>query len=102
MRVEIKPDAALTEPKVIILTARTTDEVNAVTQMLPETEPKLITGFWEATVTALDEKDILRIYAANGKGFAVLPSGDYALRLRRYEVEEKGTDELACSTYCQC
>ena len=89
MQVEVKLDAALTEPKVIILTNRMTDEVNAVIQMLSETEPKLITGFREDTAAVLDEKDILRIYAANGKVFAVLPSGEYTLRLRLYEAEER-------------
>lgn len=89
VQVEVKLDAALTEPKVIILTNRMTDEVNALIQMLSETEPKLITGFREDTAAVLDEKDILRIYAANGKVFAVLPSGEYTLRLRLYEIEER-------------
>ena len=89
VQVEVKLDAAMTEPKVIILTNRMTDEVNAVIQMLSETEPKFITGFREDTAAVLDEKDILRIYAANGKVFAVLPSGEYTLRLRLYEVEER-------------
>ena len=89
MRVEVKLDAAHTEPKVVILTNRMTDEVNAIIQMLSEAEPKLITGFREDTATVLDEKDILRIYAANGKVFAVSPSGEYTLRLRLYEAEER-------------
>lgn len=89
MQVEVKFDAELTELKVIILTNRMTEEVNAVIQMLSEAEPKLITGFREDTVAVLDEKDILKIYAANGKVFAVLPSGEYTLRLRLYEIEER-------------
>jgi len=89
VQVEVKLDAAMTEPKVIILTNRMTDEVNAVIQMLSETEPKFITGFREDTAAVLDEKDILRIYAANGKVFAVLPSGEYTLRLRLYEAEDR-------------
>ena len=66
-----------------------TDEVNAIIRRLSETEPKIITGFHEDTATILDEKDILKIYAANGRVFAVLPSGEYTLRLRLYEVEER-------------
>ena len=57
--------------------------------MLSDSEPKLIAGFREDTVTVLDENDILRIYATNGKVFAVLPSGEYMLRLRLYEAEER-------------
>ena len=89
MQVEVRLDATAAEPKVIILTSRMTDEVSAVVQMLSETEPRLIAGFRDDTVTVLDEHDILKIYAASGKVFAVLPSGEYALRLRLYEAEER-------------
>ena len=89
VQVEVKLDTELTEPKVIILTSRMTDEVNAVIQMLSDTEPKLITGFRGDNATVLDEKDILKIYAANGKVYAVLPSGEYTLRLRLFEVEQR-------------
>ena len=89
VQVEVKLDTAATEPKVIILTNRMTEEVHSIVQMLSETEPKLIAGFREDTVTVLDEKDILKIYAANGKVYAVLPSGEYTLRLRLYEIEER-------------
>ena len=89
VQVEVKLDMMATEPKVIILTNRMTEEVHSIVQMLSETEPKLIAGFREETVTVLDEKDILKIYAANGKVYAVLPSGEYTLRLRLYEIEER-------------
>ena len=89
VQVEVRLDSAVSVPKVIILTDQMTEEVNAIVQMLSDSEPKLIAGFRDDTVTVLDEKDILRIYAANGKVFAVLPSGEYMLRLRLYEVEER-------------
>lgn len=89
VQVEVKLDMTATEPKLIILTNRMTEEVHSIVQMLSETEPKLIAGFREETVTVLDEKDILKIYAANGKVYAVLPSGEYTLRLRLYEIEER-------------
>ena len=89
VQVEVKLDKSAEEPRVIILTSRMTEEVQSIVQMLSESKPKLIVGFLEDTVTVLDEKDILRIYAANGKVYAVLPSGEYALRLRLYEIEER-------------
>ena len=89
VQVEVKLDMTATEPKVIILTNRMTEEVHSIVQMLSETEPKLIAGFREETVTVLDEKDILKIYAANGKVYAHLSSGEYTLRLRLYEIEER-------------
>ena len=39
VQVEVKLDAAATEPKVIILTNRMTEEVHSIVQMLSETEP---------------------------------------------------------------
>ena len=89
MQVEVRLDKSADEPKVIILTSRMTEEVHSIVQMLSESEPKLIAGFREDTVTVLDEKDILKIYAANGKVYAVLPTGEYTLRLRLYEIEER-------------
>ena len=89
VQLEVRLDSSVTEPKVIILTNQMTEEVNTIIQMLSDSEQKLIAGFRDDTVTALDEKDILRIYAANGKVFAVLPSGEYMLRLRLYEAEER-------------
>ena len=89
MQVEVKLDKTVTEPRVVILTDRMTEEVSTLVQMLSETEPKLIAGFREDTVTVLDEQEILRIYAANGKVYAVTPAGEYVLRLRLYEAEER-------------
>ena len=89
VQVEVRLDKSAAEPKVIILTNRMTEKVHSLVQMLSESEPKLIAGFREDTVTVLDEKDILKIYAANGKVYAVLPSGEFTLRLRLYEIEER-------------
>ena len=89
MQVEVKLDKNVTEPKVVILTCEITEEINDLARMLSQSEPKLIAGFREDTVTVLDEQEILRIYAANGKVYAVTPAGEYVLRLRLYEAEER-------------
>ena len=89
MQVEVKIDETAYQPKVIIVTPKITEEVNALVQTLSEAEPKVIAGFHEDTVSILDEQDILRIYSANGRVYAVLPSGEYVLRLRLYEAEER-------------
>ena len=73
VQVEVRLDSTVTDPKVVILTDQMTEEVNAILRMLSESEQKLIAGFRDDTAAVLDEKDILRIYAANGKVFAVLP-----------------------------
>lgn len=89
MQVEVKIDKSVAKPRVIIVTSEITEEINALVQTLSESGPRMIAGFRDDTVTVLDEKDILRIYAANGKVYAVLPSGEYVIRLRLYEAEER-------------
>ena len=89
MQVEIKIDSTVREPKVIVLTDRMTDEVNEIVRKISETEPTMLAGFREDTVTVLDPEEIYRIYAANGKVFAVTGKVEYTLRMRLYEVEER-------------
>ena len=89
MQVEVKIDKSVAKPRVIIVTSEITEEINALVQTLSESGPRMIAGFRDDTVTVLDEKDILRIYAANGRVYAVLPSGEYVIRLRLYEAEER-------------
>ena len=89
MQIEVKIDKSVAKPRVIIVTSEITEEINALVQTLSESGPRMIAGFRDDTVTVLDEKDILRIYAANGKVYAVLPSGEYVIRLRLYEAEER-------------
>ena len=89
MQVEIKIDAAATEPKIIVLTDRMTEEVREIVRKISETEPHVITGISEDTVKILDQDGILRVYASGGKVFAATETGEYQLRLRLYEMEER-------------
>lgn len=89
MQVEIKIDNSVTGLKVIILTDKMTEEVNEIVRKISEAQPQIIAGFKEDTVAILDQKDILRIYAANGKVYAVTSTGEYTLKLRLYELEER-------------
>ena len=89
MQVEIRIDSTVREPKVIVVTDRMTDEVNEIVRKISETEPTMLAGFREDTVTVLDPEEIYRIYAANGKVFAVTAKEEYSLRMRLYEAEER-------------
>lgn len=89
MQVEVRIDAAQREPRVIILTDKMTEELQELVRSLTEHEPRIIAGFREDTVTLLDERELLRIYAASGKVYAVTDKGEYLLRLRLYELEER-------------
>lgn len=89
MEIEIKIDGSCQEPKIIILTDRVSDEVNRIVERLSDTNPQILAGFREDTLTILDQSQIIRIYTASGKVFAVTEDNEYLLRLRLYELEER-------------
>lgn len=89
MQVEIKMDPAYAEPKVIVLAAEMTEEVTRLVQKLTENNPQIISGSKAERIAVLEQSEMIRIYAANSKVFAVTDSGEYTLRLRLYEVEER-------------
>ncbi len=89
MQVEVKLDAACTEPKVLILTAQLTEEVAALAQRLSEAAPQALVGFREDEAVLLEQAELIRIYAEGGKVFAVTAQGRFQLRMRLYALEER-------------
>lgn len=89
MQLEVKIDSSYTEPKVMILTASMTEEVNAILSRLSDQAPQMITGSRDGRLEVIEQADLIRIYASAGKVFAVTHKGEYTLRLRLYEVEER-------------
>lgn len=89
MQVEIKIDAACTEPKIIVLTDRITDEVSDIVKKLSDDAPQILSGFREDTLEILEQNDIYRFYASAGKIYAETEKGEYTLRLRLYELEDR-------------
>ena len=89
MQFEIKLDPAYQEPHCIILTAKMSDEVQALVQRLSEAQPDLITGLKDEKIEVLEINDLIQIYASEGKVFALNPNGKYLLKLRLYEVEKR-------------
>ena len=89
MQVEIKIDSTCEEPKIVILTDKITDEISALIKRISEETPQVISGFRNDTLEILEQSKILRIYASAGKIFATTTSGEYILRLRLYELEER-------------
>ena len=73
MQIEIKIDEKCKEPKIIVMTDKMTDEVNAIIKRLSDEEPS----------------EIYRVFAESGKVFAETNHGEYALRLRLYEAEQR-------------
>ena len=89
MKLEIKLDDAYTEPKVIVLAAAMTEEVNALVQRLSESAPQMIAGFRGDTLHVLEQTEIFRVYTDGGKVLAATDQGIYTLRMRLYELEER-------------
>ena len=89
MDIEIKIDPEYEMPKVIILTDKVTDEVNAIVSTLSEEAPKVIAGFREDVLRIIEPDEIKRIYSRGGKVFAETDNGEYLLRQRLYEMEER-------------
>lgn len=89
VQVEIKIDASCIEPKIIIQTASVTEDINELVKKLSATAPQIISGSKDDKVEVLQQTDLIRIYANAGKVFAVTNQGEYTLRLRLYELEER-------------
>lgn len=89
MQIEIKMDPSCTEPKVIITTASITEEVSQLMKRLSEESPSIIAGFRDDKLEILNQTELIRIYANAGKVFAVTGNGEYCVRSRLYELEER-------------
>ena len=89
MKIEVKIDPAYQEPSVVILTDVMTEEVNDILKKLSESAPQVLSGIRAGSLEVLEQEDLIRAYANQGKVFAVTESGVYQLRLRLYELEER-------------
>ena len=89
MQIEIKLDPSCEEPKIVILTNKMTDEVNDLARKLSNPAPQILVGFLNDNAVILDQAAIFRIYSMNGKTYAATENGEYVLRLRLYELEER-------------
>lgn len=89
MQIEIKIDSLYDEPKVVVLTASMTEEVHSLVGKLSEKSPSVISGSRDGMITVLEENDLIKVYAGNGKVFAVTDHGEYSIKLRLYEIEKR-------------
>ena len=58
MQIEIKIDEKCKEPKIIVMTDKMTDEVNAIIKRLSDEQPQVIAGFREDAVEVLEPSEI--------------------------------------------
>lgn len=89
MKFEVSIDPSCTEPKIIILTDKMTDEISEIMKRLSETYMDALPVFSDRGVEIVDCKHIVRIYAEKQKVFLQTMAGIYTVRSRLYELEEK-------------
>ncbi|MCM1423657.1 MAG: LytTR family transcriptional regulator [bacterium] len=89
MQFEVKIDSSYIEPKVMILTASMTEDVAVLLNKLSDQTQQILTGSKDHKIEVIEQADLIRIYAGSGKVFAVTHKGEYVLRLRLYEIEER-------------
>lgn len=89
MQVEIRIDEDCKEPRLIVVTDRMTDRLNAVIRQLTEEQPSVLAGFRDGAAEVIEQETINRVYSSQGKVFAGTDSGEYTLRLRLYEAEQR-------------
>ena len=66
-----------------------TEDMKRIVDLLSAETPQLLAGFRNDQLEILDPAKVLRLYAQQGKVIAVTESGEYTLRQRLYELEEK-------------
>lgn len=89
MQIEVKIDSEAAEPKIVIFTDKMTDEISELIKILSAETPQIIAGFRNSEVVLLEQPQLIRIYAAGGKIYAVTEDGEFQLRLRLYELEAR-------------
>ena len=94
MKVEIKIDETCVETRVEIFSSSMTDDVVELARKISEYATEVLVGFRDGAASVLDLGGVVRFYAANQKVFAVTKDGEYAVRLRLYELEAQLTRDF--------
>lgn len=89
MKVEVKLNKDLEEPVVIIETPQITEEVNRIVDFISEDKEEVLTGIYQEKIEILEEKEIIRIFAENGKVFAQTMDRKYLMKLPLYKIEKR-------------
>lgn len=89
MQIEIKIDSSCTDPRIVVITDSMTDEINDIIKRLSDDTPQILSGIKDEKLEILEQSDLIRVYANSGKVYAVTDNGEYVLRFRLYELEER-------------
>lgn len=89
MQIEIQIDGKYREPKIVVYTDKMTEEVSEIVKKLSEEREQTIAGWKDDIVEVLAPDSLFRVYASNGRVLAQTDHGEYQLRLRLYELEQR-------------
>jgi len=89
VQIDIKIDKSCKEPKVLIITEKMTPEIDELVKRLSDTKLNAIVGFKDDYAELLQQQDIIRLYTADQKVFAQTEQGEYRVKMRLYELEER-------------
>ena len=89
MDVEIRLDATCRKPRLIIETAEMTPELTRLIQQLTARAGVPIIGYQQDKAFPLQQDSLVRVCAANGHVYAATETGEFLLRQRLWELEER-------------
>lgn len=89
MQVELKIDPSCAEPRVVVVAAGMTEEIDALLKKLSEQKMGVIAGQKDGKLEILEPAELIRVFTQGGKVLASARRGEYALRMRLYELEER-------------
>lgn len=91
MRIEIRIDQTCKEPYITVTAPAVTEEIETLIKKLSQEEASFLPGFCDNGVTMLEPAEIFSVFSSDGKVFAATEKGEFQLRLRLYEAEERLT-----------
>ena len=89
MQVELKIDPRCAEPRIVVVAAEMTEEIDALLKKFSGQDMQMITGQKDGKLEILEPAELIRVFAQGGKVLASARRGQYALRMRLYELEER-------------
>lgn len=89
MEIDVRIDPSAKEPKVIIIAPAITPQVQEIIDILSPAEPLIIVGTKDGKSHILKPEDIIKVYSGDKKVFALCSDGEYTLKMRIWEIEQK-------------
>ena len=89
MKIEVQLYENLMERRVIIVTDAVDTEIEALMRRISSEQTRVLAGFAGDQAVLLEQEEIIRVFASAGKVLAATDRGEFALRLRLYELEER-------------